>query len=162
MLTYRVDPFEEVVKLQRELGNLVTRTFGEPAFTTPTRTFPPMEAFYYKHALVLRAFIPGVTLKEVDLSVTGNLLTIKGERKPEFVIPPEGFLFSEITYVKFERTLALPEGLKTDKIHAKYLNGVLEITIPVTDAVLPRKVPVEEVVPHAEKIVEKVVAGAAR
>jgi HSP20 family protein len=158
MLTHREDPFEDVVKLPRELGTLVARTFGEPAFTTPTRTFPPIETFYYKHALVLRAFIPGVAPKEVDLSVTGNLLTIKGERKPEFAIPPEGFLFSEITYAKFERTLARPEGLKTEKINAKYLNGVLEITIPVTDTVLPRKVAVEEVVPHAEKVP----AGAAR
>ncbi|HLJ60266.1 MAG TPA: Hsp20/alpha crystallin family protein [bacterium] len=157
MLIRRGDPFEDIVKLQRELGNLV-RTFGEPVVTTPMNMFPPMEAFYYKHALVLRAFIPGIAPKEVDLSVSGNLLTIKGERKPEFMIPPEGFLFSEITYAKFERTLALPEGLKTEKIQAKYLNGVLEITIPVTEAVLPKKVPVEEVVPHSEKVF----AGAVR
>jgi len=122
-----------------------------------TNWFPPMEAFYDKNVLMLRAFIPGVVPKEVDISVTGNLLTIKGERKPDPMVPPEGYLFSEITYTKFERTLTLPEGLKIDKIHAKYLNGVLEITIPVTEAVLPKKVTIEEVVPHGEKVLTGVV-----
>ncbi|HVI84678.1 MAG TPA: Hsp20/alpha crystallin family protein [bacterium] len=156
----RWDPFEEIGKFQREVGNLFGRSLGllEPGATTQmTNWFPPMEAFYHKNALMLRAFIPGVVPKEVDISVTGNLLTIKGERKVP-AIPPEGYLFSEITYAKFERTLTLPEGLKTDKIHATCLNGVLEITIPVTEAVLPKKVTVEEVVPHGEKVL----AGAVR
>ncbi len=157
----RWDPFEEIGKFQREIGNLVGRTFGvlEPVSTTPMGNwFPPMEAFYYKNALMLRVFIPGVAPNNVDISFTGNLLTIKGERKLELEIPPEGYLFSEVAYTKFERILTLPDGLKTEKIHAKYVNGVLEITIPVVDAVLPKKVVVEEVVPHGEKVL----AGAAR
>lgn len=67
--------------------------------------FPPMEAFYYKNVLTLRVFIPGVVPKDVEIAVTGNLLTINGERKLEPVIPPEAYVFSEVTYAKFERTL---------------------------------------------------------
>ena len=157
----RWDPFEEIGKFQREVGNLFGRTFGmlEPlASTQLTALFPPMEAFYTKNVLVLRAFVPGVVPKEVEISVTGNLLTIKGERKITPSVPPEGYLFSEVTYAKFERTLTLPEGLNTEKIHATSANGVLEITIPVTEAVLPKKVVVEEAVPHGEKVL----AGAVR
>jgi HSP20 family protein len=151
----RWDPFEEIGKFQREMGNLFGRTFGvlePPATTQMTNWFPPMEVFYYQNALMLRVFIPGVVPKNVDIAVTGNLLTIKGERKLEPVIPPEAYIFSEVTYATFERTLTLPEGLKTEKIHATYLNGILEITIPVTEAVLPKKVPVEAIVPHGEKV----------
>ncbi len=157
----RWDPFEEIDKFQKEIGNLFGRTFRllEPIATTKmTGWFPPMEAFYYKNALMLRVFIPGVLPKDVEITFTGNLLTIKGERQLQPVIPPEAYLFSEVTYAKFERTLTLPEGVKTDKMHATYLNGVLEITIPVTEAVLPKKVPVEEVAPHGEKVL----AGATR
>jgi len=153
-------PFEEINKIEREIGTFFPRTFGmfEPMPTTKMNTwYPPVEAFYYKNAMVLRTFLPGVDPKYVDISVTGNLLTIKGERKLELEIPRDDHLFSEIVYGTFERTLTLPEGLKTEKVHAKYFNGILEITIPVAEGVLPKKVAVE-VVPPAEKVL----AGATR
>lgn len=156
----RWDPIEEINKFQREIGTFFPRTFGmfEP-MPTPRMNiwYPPVEAFYYKNALVLRTFLPGVEPKLVDISVTGNLLTIKGERKLELEIPRDDYLFSEIVYGTFERTLTLPEGLKYEKVHAKYLNGVLEITIPILEGVLPKKVAVEVVTPG-----EKVLAGAIR
>ncbi|HET7853011.1 MAG TPA: Hsp20/alpha crystallin family protein [Candidatus Methylomirabilis sp.] len=156
----RWEPLEEINKIQREIGTLFGRTFGMMEFaptTRPSTWFPPMEAFYYQNALVLRTFVSGVEPKSVDISVTGNLLTIKGDRKLGVEIARDDYLFSEIAYGTFERTLTLPEGLKTDKVHAKYFNGVLEITVPVLEGVLPKKVAVE-VVPSAEKIL----AGATR
>jgi HSP20 family protein len=133
---------------------LFGRTLGMMELQPTTRMttwFPPMEVFYYKNALVLRTFLPGVQPKDVDISVTRTLLTIKGVRKLEPEIPRDDYLFSEIAYGTFERTLTLPEELKTDKIQAKYFDGVLEITIPVLEGVVAKKVAVE-VVPSTEKI----------
>jgi HSP20 family protein len=156
----RWDPIEEFNKIQREIGTFFPRTFGvfEPVPAAKMNTwYPPVEAFYYKNALVLRAFLPGVDPKRVDISVTGNLLTLKGERKLEPEIPRDDYLFSEVVYGTFERTLTLPEGLKYEKVHAKYFNGVLEITIPILEGVLPKKMAMEVVAPG-----EKVLAGAIR
>jgi len=150
----RWDPLEEINRIQRDIGTLFGRSFGTMEFVPTARMttwFPPMEAFYSKNALVLRTFLPGVEPKSVDISITGTLLTIKGDRKLGLEIPRDDYLFSEIAYGTFERTLTLPEGLTTDKVHAKYFNGVLEITIPVLEGVLPKKVAVE-VVPSAEKV----------
>lgn len=156
----RWDPLDEINKIQRDIGNLFGRSFGMMEFvptTQATTWLPPMEAFYHKNAFVLRTFLPGVEPKTVDISVTGNLLTIKGDRKLGQEIPRDDYLFSEIFYGTFERTVTLPEGLKTDKVQAKYLNGVLEVTIPVLEGVLPKKVVVEVVPPT-----EKALAGAPR
>jgi HSP20 family protein len=157
----RWNPFEDVNMMHREMTNVFDRFFGtvEGRLGPMTRLphwFPKVEAFYYHNNLVLRAFLPGVEPKNVDVSVSGNLLTIKGERKPGLEIPKEDYLFSEVFYGPFERTLTLPDGLKTDKVNAKYFNGVLEIAIPMAEAVLPKKIAVE-VVPLGEKILTGVV-----
>jgi HSP20 family protein len=77
------------------------------------------------------------------MRVSGNLLSIKGERKFEYQIPPEQFLFSEVPYGPFELSVTLPAGLRFDQVKAKYINGVLEITLPIHESVLPKQVPVE-------------------
>lgn len=159
----RWDPFEEIRAIQREIGNLFDRVFGAteaalaPAGTRTAYWVPPMEAFYHNGALVLRCFLPGVDPKAVDVSVTNNVLTIRGERKLELDIPREDYLFSEVAYGRFERTLTLPQHLKTDQVSARYEHGVLEVRIPVAEAALPKKVTVEVAAPG-----ERALAGAAR
>jgi len=143
----RWDPFEEIRMIQREISNLFDRFFGTTQLTAAgaraVSWTPPMEAYYHQNHLILRCFIPGVDPKTVDVSVTGNVLTVRGERKLELDIPQEDYLFSEVAYGPFERTLTLPSELKTDQVQAKYYNGVLEISIPVAEGARPRKVPVE-------------------
>ncbi len=88
-------------------------------------------------------WIPGVDVSQVDVKVSGNLLSIKGERKFEYHVPENQYLFTEVAYGPFERTVTLPDALKFDQVKAKYINGVLEITRPIHEGVLPKKVPIE-------------------
>ncbi|MCS7235747.1 MAG: Hsp20/alpha crystallin family protein [Armatimonadota bacterium] len=158
----RWDPFEEIRAIQREISNLFDRVLGtaEAALTSGARSaewVPPMEAFYHGGALVLRCFLPGVDPKSVDVTVTDNVLTIRGERRLGLDVPRDDYLFSEVAYGRFDRTLTLPQHLKMDQASARYEHGVLEIRIPVVESALPRKVNVEVAAPA-----EKVLAGAAR
>jgi HSP20 family protein len=159
----RWDPFEEIRAIQREIANLFDRVLGatEAAFTSgavrSAGWVPPMEAFYHGGALVLRCFLPGVDPKSVEVTVTDNVLTIRGERKLGLDVPRDDYLFSEVAYGRFERTLTLPQHLKTDQVSARYEHGVLEVRIPVVESALPRKVAVEVAAPG-----EKALAGAAR
>ncbi len=158
----RWDPFEEIRAIQREISNLFDRVLGttEAALTSGARSaewVPPMEAFYHGGALVLRCFLPGVDPKSVDVTVTDNVLTIRGERRLGLDVPRDDYLFREVAYGRFERTLTLPQHLKMDQVSARYEHGVLEIRIPVVESALPRKVNVEVAAPA-----EKVLAGAAR
>ncbi len=79
--------------------------------------------------LVIRAELPGVKQDDVDITLHNNVLTISGERKAEQEEERGGYHVRERRYGTFSRSLALPEGLDESKIHARYENGVLEVTV---------------------------------
>jgi HSP20 family protein len=137
-------PINDLLAMNREMSNLVSKMFtsGDTA-TGRTTWVPPVESFYLDKNLIVRAWVPGIDASKVDIKVNGNLLSIKGERRFEYQIPPEQFLFSEVPYGTFELGVTLPTGLKFDQVRAKYLNGVLEVTLPIHESVLPQQVPIE-------------------
>jgi HSP20 family protein len=92
---------------------------------------------------LVRVDLPGIDLEDVDISVVGNQLTIKGERKLSKEEKEAEKYFCEVCYGSFVRTLTLPEGVEIDKIHAGYHNGILEITMPAKGVALPKKITVE-------------------
>ena len=140
----RWSPINDLLAMNREMSNLVTKVFS-PGDTATSRLawVPPVESFYLDKNLIVRAWVPGVDASKVDIKVSGNLLSIKGERKFEYQVPPEQFLFSEVRYGTFELSVTLPAGLKFDQVKAKYTNGVLEITLPIHESVLPKQIPIE-------------------
>ena len=79
----------------------------------------------------------------MDIKVSGNLLSIKGERKFTYDVRENQYLFTEVVYGPFERMVTLPDGLAFDQVKAKYTHGVLDITLPIHEGVLPKKVPIE-------------------
>lgn len=143
------EPFRELANIQKDMDDFFRRVFGG---LTPTSLFrreirgewyPTLDLYMKDNKLVVHADIPGVDPKDVDISVTGNMLTIRGERKADFEEKKEGYLYHETSFGGFERTVTLPEGVDTTKIHASYNKGVLEITMPAKAEALPRKVKVE-------------------
>jgi HSP20 family protein len=98
---------------------------------------PRVETYATKEGeVVVRVDLPGVEPKDVEVSLEGDTLTVRGERKHEH----EGKAYREMRYGRFERTLTVPEGLDPDKVRATYTNGVLEIRLP---APASRKVPIQ-------------------
>jgi HSP20 family protein len=92
--------------------------------------------------LILRAELPGLTEKQIDLKVEGNMLTLKGERKMEKEDEKSNYHRIESSYGSFTRSFQLPETVDLDKINAEYKNGVLTITLPQKPEVKPREIPV--------------------
>jgi len=143
------EPFRDLSIIQREMDDMFRRFFG--TFTPASllrREFkgewsPVVDVYMKDNKYVVHADIPGVDPKNVDISITGNLLTIKGERKSEVEEKKEGYFVHETSMGLFERTLTLPEGVDTTKIHASCKNGIIEVTMPAKAEALPRKVKVE-------------------
>lgn len=117
-----------------------------------TEVVPAVECFTRDKQFILRVELPGVDPKDVEVSITGNQLMIKGEKKEEKKIEETDLLFQEIAHGTFERTFALPEGLKLDQIKATFTNGVLELTMPAEKLETLRKVPIEYVEPGKKVI----------
>jgi HSP20 family protein len=140
MLNNRWSSFADLYGLNREW---MTRLYSGEGMSRTTPWAPPVESFYQGNNLMVRAWVPGVDPATVDIKVSGNLLSIKGERKFTYDVDENQYLFTEVSYGPFERTITLPDGLAFDQVKAKYTHGVLDITLPIHEGVLPKKVPIE-------------------
>jgi len=92
---------------------------------------------------VVRAEIPGVDAKDIDVSATRDSLTIKGERKPAPVEEARGWHRRERDHGVFNRSISLPTPVDPDKIRASYVNGVLEVVLPKAEESRARKVKID-------------------
>ena len=92
--------------------------------------------------LILRAELPGLNEKEIELKLEGNVLTLKGERKMENEDEKGKYHRIESYYGSFTRSFRLPDTVDYEKINAEYKNGVLKVTIPQKPEVKPREIPV--------------------
>jgi len=92
--------------------------------------------------LILRAELPGLTEKQIELKLEGNTLTLKGERKMENEDKKSNYHRLESFYGSFMRTFRLPDTVNMEKISADYKNGILTVTLPQKPEVKPREIPV--------------------
>jgi HSP20 family protein len=135
-------PSRQLSTLHNEIDDLFSRFFGseEGWWGWPETRFamPVIDSFYRGDALVVRADLPGIDPKKVELSVEGDRLTIKGER--EAVHEDKAEHYREVSYGRFERSIALPAGTDPDSVKATYKDGVLEVTLKVPKGTAPKKV----------------------
>ena len=143
--------FRELFDVRRNFDQAFNRFLSWPS-AQEDRTFasdfsPAVESFIDAdnkkfHCEVL---LPGVDPKNVNIQVQGSTLTISGERTNSRETKEANFLHREISYGSFTRSLQLPEGVDKDKISAEYRNGMLEITAPIANAALPKRVEIKSV-----------------
>ena len=138
-------PSRELSTLHNEIDGFFDGFFKEdPWWTSPFEgnVVPAIESFVREENLVVRADLPGIHPKNVELEVDGNRLTIKGERKAVKEGKEGEPHYREVSYGRFERSLALPDGVDADSVKATYHDGVLEVTMKAPKAMVPRKVSV--------------------
>lgn len=103
---------------------------------------PPVESGWTEEHLNLRLVIPGVSEKDVTVTVQGNQLYVQGERKAPEGFGKEGYVWNAIPYGKFERVLELPTGLNVEKLEAHLHDGLLDIRIPLASTMKPKQIPI--------------------
>lgn len=101
---------------------------------------PPVDMYESKEDVVVEVELPGVSDKDVHVSITGEVLTLRGERPLEWQSRPEGLRRAERQSGKFERILALPVPVQSDRARATCRDGVLTITLPKVEAIKPREI----------------------
>jgi HSP20 family protein len=104
---------------------------------------PAIECHLENSNLIIKADLPGIEAKDVNISVLGNELTIEGERKRDKKEEAGESFYQELPYGKFSRKMMLPDGIDADKVKTAYKNGVLEITMPAPKQLVSKKIPIE-------------------
>jgi len=134
----RWDPLGEMARLQRDLNDLIGARRG----VTPRgyEEFPPVSVHQAGDALLVTAECPGMTLQDIDISVLGDTLTLRGERRVEDDVKNVAYQRRERPFGKFVRSIQLPERIAAEKAEAQYVNGVLRIRIPKAEEAVPRRI----------------------
>ena len=127
----RTDPF-------RELDRLASQAFGTPARPAAM----PIDAFRSGDTFIVEFDLPGVTLDSIDLTVERNVLTVHANRERRNAEAAE-LLVAERSFGSFSRQLFLGETLDTERMTARYTDGVLRLEIPVAEQAKPRKVEIK-------------------
>ncbi len=147
------DPFGELMSLRQAMDRLFEESFVHPTGILASLRegpVPALDIYETDGAVVVKASVPGMKPEDIDITITGDVLTIKGEAKTEEEIKKENYHRQERRYGAFTRTVELPPQLQTDRAEATFEQGVLTLTIPKA----------EEIKPKAIKIKTKELAGA--
>ena len=125
----------------RVFEDAFTRFLSEPQANRPWS--PAVDIYETENELVLKADLPEVDLKDIDVRVENQTLTISGQRKFEKQDASKGFHRIERSYGEFRRSFAVPNTFDTDKINAAFKNGVLTVSLAKKEAAKPRQVQVQ-------------------
>lgn len=134
----RWDPFREI---QREMGRLFESL--EPLQTwRVTRQFPAINLYDAGDRYVLTVPVPGVPPEDIDLSITGETLTLRGERKRAEGVADESYRRQERPFGRWTRTVTLPDRVESGQVAAAFAQGVLTVTLPKAEGARPRQISV--------------------
>ena len=143
----RWDPFEEVGTLRRSMDRMLdeffTRRPGRDGRDQALEWEPAVEMFETDQAVVVRAEMPNIDPKTVDVTVTDGALTLRGETRHEEEHKGRNYFRRELRAGAFTRTLPLPTEVKSAEAKATYKDGVLEVKIPKSERVRPTSVKVQ-------------------
>jgi len=138
-------PFGDFDSFRREMDSVWERFMGEKPFGLRPREewSPSVDISETKDSIVVKAELPGTDAKDIDVSITGNVLTIKGEKKEEQEEKDEHRHYVGRYYGTFRRSFQLPADVKTDKIDAAFEKGVLKITLPKTEQAKKKEIQIK-------------------
>jgi len=131
--TLRTEPASPFLTLHREMNRLFDDVFssfggGMPTLAGRGLGWPTVEMVETEGGLRVSAELPGLDEKDVELLIDDDVLTLRGEKRAETTDKERGY--SERSYGRFERVLALPFAVEEDKVEASFKNGVLSVTLP--------------------------------
>jgi HSP20 family protein len=140
----RWEPARDMMTLREAMDRLFDDAFTRPLSLAGNGwSAPAVDMYQTDNEVVVKAAIPGVKADEVQINVTGEVLTIKGEVKQKEEVKEKAYHIREQRWGAFERTIALPTDVVADKAKAEFENGILTITLPKAEEVKPRTITIK-------------------
>lgn len=143
----KLEPFGEPWHLQRQMNRFFDQVFGREFLPESFRDSgpwrPAVDVSESAEAITVKAELPGMEVADVDVSLTGDILSIKGEKKEENEAQGKNYHHIERSHGAFERVIKLPVAVKADDVTASFKNGVLVITLPKKEEAVVKSVQVK-------------------
>ena len=146
MAIVKWEPLKDFVTLQDRMNQFLSDTFNNVDVENGRLIqdwVPAVDVYEDAEAIQLKAELPGMEMKEIEVKVANNTLEIRGEKKIEQEEKKENYHRIERVFGRFARSFRLPNTVAQDKIRAKYDRGVLTITLPKREETKPKSITVE-------------------
>jgi len=146
MAIVRWEPFRDLLTTQREFDRLFKEAFSPMSGETEVSTrswAPPVDIYETQDAIVLKAELPGIDPKDVEVRVEDNTLYLKGERNYEKEVKEQNYHRIERSYGSFARSFSLPNSISADKVKAEYKDGLLTLTMPKREEAKPKTIKID-------------------
>lgn len=146
-----VAPYAPLIELRSEMDRLFDSFLRDPwgslteSLGGERGWLPAVDVSESDQEVTIRAEIPGIDPKDLDISVSGNRLTLAGEKKDQTEKQGKNFYHAESRYGAFRRSIELPAGVDTNQIRAEHSHGVVTIRLKKTPAATPKKIEVKSV-----------------
>jgi len=145
MAIVRWEPFRDLLSLQERMNRLFDDSFrgargSDEDWALGGSWAPAVDIYEQDGNIVLKAELPGIDPKDVDVRVENNTLTLRGERKHDQEVKRENYHRVERTYGAFTRSFTLPNVVDTNNIKAEYRDGVLRMTLPKREEAKPKQI----------------------
>jgi HSP20 family protein len=145
MAIVKYNPFRELRTMQEQMNRMLDMAwnseFGEELKEGAWQ--PPVDIYEDEHSVIIKAEVPDVDQKDIDVRIEGNTLTLKGERRHSSDIRKENYYRVERCFGQFQRSFSLPQSIDRDNIQASCDKGVLTITLPKKEDDQPKQITVE-------------------
>jgi len=145
MAIVKYNPFRELRTMQDQMNRMLdmawNREFGEELKEGVWQ--PPVDIYEDEQSVVIKAEVPDVDQKDIEVRIENNTLTLKGERKHSSEIKKENYYRVERYFGQFQRSFSLPQSIDQDKVQATCDKGILTITLPKLDEVKPKQISIE-------------------
>ena len=146
MAIVRFEPFRDLLTTQREFDRLFKEAFSPMSGETEVSTrswAPPVDIYETEDAIVLKAELPGIDPKDVEVRVEDNTLYLKGERNYEKEVNEQNYHRIERSYGSFARSFSLPNSISAEKVKAEYKDGLLTLTMPKREEAKPKTIKID-------------------
>jgi HSP20 family protein len=146
MAIVRWEPFRDLLTTQREFDRLFKEAFSPMSGETEVSTrswAPPVDIYETEDAIVLKAELPGIDPKDVEVRVEDNTLYLKGERNYEKEVKEQNYHRIERSYGSFARSFSLPNSIDAEKVKAEYKDGLLTLTMPKREETKPKTIKID-------------------
>ena len=139
----RYEPFRDLVSMRKDVDRLFDEFFSQPMSAQSNWGMPMIDMYQTDDDVVVKATMPGLNADDIDIQVTGDTLTLRGETKKEEVEEKAKYHIREHRYQSFSRSLTLPVNVVADKADAQMENGVLTLRLPKAEETKPKVITVK-------------------